>query len=98
MKWMASAQLAGLLLEIVGVVLMANAYLTPARGLRGRLRLLVSALLDSSTADGAEVVYEAGFRQESYRGVLRGLALIGLGFLVQAIALIVSLLAAPAPA
>jgi len=95
MRWLAVAQLVGLGLEIVGVVLMTNAYLTPARGATSRLRLLWSALFSSPTADGAEVVYEAGFWQESYRGVLRGLALIGLGFVVQAVALILSLLTAP---
>lgn len=87
------AQLAGLVLEILGVLLMAHAYLAPARGPLGKLRLLLAALFGTPTVDGAEATYLAGFSRESYKGVLRGLALIGAGFLVQAVALLVALLA-----
>ena len=88
MLWL---QLAALLLEIVGVGLMANAYLSPARGLLAKLGLLVSALLGTDAAAGAEAAFEAGFSREQYRGVLRGLALIGAGFLLQALILLASL-------
>jgi hypothetical protein len=88
------AQLAGLVLEIFGVLLMAHAYLAPARGALGKLRLLLAALFGAPTVDGAEITYQAGFSRESYRGVLRGLALIGAGFAVQAVALLFALLSA----
>ena len=87
------AQLVGLGLEILGVLLMAHAYLAPARGGAGKLRLLLAALFSTPMVDGAEVTYEAGFSRESYKGVLRGLALIGAGFVVQAVALLLTLLA-----
>jgi hypothetical protein len=84
-------QLVGLVLEILGVVFMAHAYLAPARGGFGKFRLLVAALFSTPRVDGAEVAYEAGFSREKYKGVLRGLALIGAGFALQAVVVMVAL-------
>lgn len=82
-------QLVALLLQLVGAVLMANAYLSPADGLLAKLALLVSAFFGTRTAEGGETAFEAGFSREQYPGVLRGLALIAAGFLLQALVLVV---------
>lgn len=94
-------QLFGLILEIVGVFSMANGYLSLFDTSGGRLRLLLSALTPKGdVVRGAQILRDAdgASEKESYRGVLRGLALIGLGFVLQAIALIVSWLVVPPPA
>ncbi len=84
-------QMLGSVAEIAGVVLMANGYLSPARGETAKLQVLMSALFGGPSADGAEEAYDAGLSSESYRSVLRGLAVVGLGFLLQAVALLVSI-------
>jgi hypothetical protein len=63
-----------------------------------KLATLVSALFDGGTAKGAKYLFEAGFSHEQYRSVLRGLALIGVGFLLQAVALMLTLLGAESAA
>ena len=81
-------QLLGLILEILGVLGMANAYLAVAQGSRSKLSLLLDALFRGPRARGANRLQEAGFNAEDRLRVLQGLGLIGLGFLFQAIGLI----------
>jgi hypothetical protein len=91
-------QLVALLLEFAGAVLMANGYLSPAGSFLDKLATLLSALFGGSTGRGAERAFQAGLSREQYRSVLRGLALIGVGFLLQAVALLMTLLGAESAA
>lgn len=94
-----AVQLGGLGLEILGVLLMADAYLDLVATKRGKLRLLASALVrglgrGGATAEGARMVREAGFSAEDSLRVLRGLACIAFGFVLQAIGIVLAYLSA----
>lgn len=73
-------QLLGLSCEIAGVLLMANGY-TGAVTREGVVRLLASALVRGATARGAAAM--GHLSTEDRLGSLQGLALIGLGFVLQ---------------
>ena len=80
-------QLIGLALEIAGVLLMANLY-TGIVPLRQLVYLLFSALFRGAEAAGA--VEMATLHLEDRLAALQGLAFIGLGFLLQAIGVLLS--------
>ncbi len=84
----ATLQLVGLVLEIVGIVLMANGHTRAIYG-RGRWWILVTALWRSGIAE--EATRQLSLTVEDVRSVLQGLAFIGLGFLVQALSAVLSL-------
>jgi hypothetical protein len=71
----------GSILEIVGVLLMANSYLGAAHR-RHWPSVLTSALVRGKRAKGA--VRLSGLNEEDQLLALQGLALIGLGFACQA--------------
>lgn len=75
----------GLLLEIVGVLLMANSYLGAAARKHWPL-LLISALFRGKRARGA--IRLSGLNEDDRLLAIQGLALIGLGFLCQACMLV----------
>lgn len=83
-------QVGGLGLEVVGVLMMANGYLTVAEGRWGKFLLLLDALLRGTGARGADRLQKAGFDLESRILVLRGLSLVGVGFLAQAAGVILA--------
>jgi hypothetical protein len=74
-------QLLGLCLEVAGVLRMANGYTSSATP-GGALRIVVSALVRGATARGAASI--AHLSPEDRLKSLQGLAVVGLGFLVQA--------------
>jgi hypothetical protein len=82
-------QLLGLVMEIAGVLLMANVYtgIVPVRQL---LFIMFSALVRGVEAAGAAEV--AHLRVESRLAVLQGLALVGFGFFLQAIGVLWAML------
>ena len=84
-------QLAGAACEIGGVLLMANLYIGGAR--RGQVvAVLLSALVRGERArDGVEI--SDFLSRESKLASLQGLALIGVGFVLQAAGVLVSALA-----
>ncbi len=81
-------QLLGLMMEIVGVLLMANSY-TGIVPLRQLLFILFSALFRGATAAGAVEV--AHLRLENKIAALQGLALMGFGFGLQTIGILLAL-------
>lgn len=85
-------QLLGVSFDVWGALALANGYLSAVQR-RDVLRVLWSALWSGSAARGASElsVVSPEKRLES----LRGLALIGLGFLLQAIGAALALLAPP---
>jgi hypothetical protein len=80
--------LAGAFLQITGAVLMANYYLGAAHR-RQWLWVLVSALFRGTHARGAAAARD--LNDDDGVLVLQGLALMALGFLLQALALLVPL-------
>lgn len=83
-------QLLGLGCEIAGVLLMANGH-TGAVTRGGVARLLASALVRGATARGAAGI--GHLSPENRLSSLQGLALIGLGFLLQTLGSLLQLLA-----
>lgn len=63
--WAILFQVGGLGLEVVGVLMMANGYLTVAEGRWGKLLLMLDALLRGVGARGADRLQRAGFDLES---------------------------------
>lgn len=79
------AQLLGLTLEIMGVIFMANAYMIVKD--QSVIRMLFDALFRGPSAKMlASNVFD---RSEDVLLSLQGLAFIGLGFLIQALAVII---------
>lgn len=96
----AAFQLLGLTLEIIGVLLMANLYVGLV-SLLGAIPLLASALVKGKAARGAVYLLQdespatsssAGqpVNQDNKLTSLQGLAFIGLGFLIQAIGVLLA--------
>ncbi|MEE4379015.1 MAG: hypothetical protein V2J55_16105 [Candidatus Competibacteraceae bacterium] len=84
-------QLFGLIMEIAGVLLMANIY-TGMVPLRQLLFILVSALFRGAEATGAVEV--AHLRLENKIAAFQGLALVGFGFVLQAVGVMLAQLSA----
>jgi hypothetical protein len=82
-------QLFGLMTEIAGVLLMANVY-TGIVPLRQLLFILVSALFRGAEATGAVEV--AHLRLENKIAALQGLALVGFGFVLQTLGVVLAAL------
>ena len=85
-----AAQLLGLLMDLRGVLLMANGYTRVVPGSQ-TVHLLASALRKGDLA--REAVRHRELTAEDRLAVLRGLAWIGLGFLVQLLGLVLAMVA-----
>jgi hypothetical protein len=79
------AALIGSFFEIAGAIMMANSYLGAAR-VKDWMRLILSALVRGDEARGA--IQGRGVNEENGLLALQGLALITIGFLLQALALL----------
>lgn len=89
--WKEILQIAGSVLEIVGAVLMAKRYANVPRD--EFLRVLLSALWSRNTKDVEAAEQIAVLTPEDTRQILRGLALIALGFALQAVSNTATLIA-----
>jgi hypothetical protein len=78
--------LAGIVLEIIGIIMMANSYLGAAKR-RHWLPVLLSALVRGKQARGA--VAARDINEDDGLLALQGLGLIALGFVSQALAILI---------
>lgn len=85
----------GLVLDIVGVFLMARPYVHYADSIESVAALLWSSLIGTAEAKGAQALAKAdstdNLANVAFRPVLQGLALLGVGFVFQIAGQIASL-------
>lgn len=86
-NWPVILSISGLIAEIVGVLLMANGYLGVMRWYQVPW-ILLKCLWRKDTVAGAKAI--KNLADEDIAWVLRGLALIGLGFLLQLMGILMS--------